>query len=117
MSLAIGDPALEAIRCPSADQDGWETGGRSWVRRRTSPPSVFITNRASDPSRLDTKAIRPGAGGAGGCGVGSTGPVGGDVVQPSRRTPMAVTAGPPPPNPPPPLRMGRRGAPAQPPRL
>jgi hypothetical protein len=29
MSLAVGDPALKAIRCPSADQEGWDTGGKS----------------------------------------------------------------------------------------
>ena len=76
MSLARTEPALKAIRCPSADQDGWETAGRSGVMRRTPVPSGFITNRASGPSRSETKAINSDS--TGGGSFGGVQPASGD---------------------------------------
>ena len=66
MSLAPGDPALNASLRPSADQAGCETGGNSPVSRRTSKPSTRIRYSASTPSRSETKAISPPAGVLGG---------------------------------------------------
>jgi hypothetical protein len=90
MSLAVGDPALNAIGCPSADQEGWDTAGSSLVRRRTPEPSGRMTNSASEPSRSDTNAMSPGAWS---CvsGVRSAGGMLLDGVHPTSRETRIVT--------------------------
>ena len=71
---------LNASCDPSDDQAGLR------------PPAACGRNKASDPSRPDTKAIRSDDGASGESGVRSTGPVRWAGVHPSERTTTAATA-------------------------